>query len=233
MRVIGVPRLADGPDLAALEAILATERPRLFFTQSEAHNPTGSDLSLPKAYRLLQLAEKHNLLLVEDDPFADFKPTSAVRLSMLDQLERTIYIGSFSKSFSAALRVGYIACSPELASVFAPRLADVSAVRTPDANTVVIELARPDVTLPDAFTSIMIVPRHLLMSVPITELRNAAWWKTPVGTGPFKWSKYLPDQYVELTANADYYRGKPKLDKLINRYFKDASAAALACSTVL
>ena len=116
VRVIGVPRLADGPDLAALEAILASERPRLFFTQSVAHNPTGSDLSLPKAYRLLQLAEKHNLLLVEDDPFADFKPTSAVRLSMLDQLERTIYIGSFSKSFSAALRVGYIACSPELAS---------------------------------------------------------------------------------------------------------------------
>lgn len=115
-RVIGVPRLADGPDLAALESILETERPRLFFTQSLAHNPTGSDLSLHKAYRLLQLAEKHNLLLVEDDPFADFKPTSAVRLSMLDQLERTIYIGSFSKSFSAALRVGYVACSAALAS---------------------------------------------------------------------------------------------------------------------
>lgn len=121
--------------------------------------------------------------------------------------------------------------SPELASVFAPRLADVSAIKIADNHTVVIELARPDVTLPDAFTSIMIVPRHLLMSVPITELRNAAWWKNPVGTGPFKWSKYLPDQYVELVANPDYYLGKPKLDKLINRYFKDASAAALALAS--
>ena len=115
-RAIGVPRSPDGPDLEALERILAVERPRLFFTQSLAHNPTGSDLSLPKAYRLLQLAEKHNLVLVEDDPFADFKPTTSPRLSTLDQLDRTIYIGSFSKSFSAALRVGFIACNPALAS---------------------------------------------------------------------------------------------------------------------
>jgi len=73
-RVIGVPRLPDGPDLEALEKILVTGRPRLFFTQSVAHNPTGSDISAAKAYRLLQLAERHDLLLVEDDPFADFKP---------------------------------------------------------------------------------------------------------------------------------------------------------------
>ncbi|CAM3726293.1 PLP-dependent aminotransferase family protein [Bordetella tumulicola] len=123
-RVIGVPRLPDGPDLAALESILIRERPRLFFTQSVAHNPTGSDISAAKAYRVLQLAERHNLLIVEDDPFADFKPPSSVRLSTLDQLERTIYIGSFSKSFSAALRVGFIACNATLAS----DLADLSAL---------------------------------------------------------------------------------------------------------
>lgn len=115
-RVLGVPRQADGPDVQALEQLLLTERPRLFFTQSLAHNPTGSDISAAKAYRVLQLAERHNLLLVENDPLADFKPTSSVRLSTLDQLERTIYIGSFSKSFSAALRVGFIACSDALAS---------------------------------------------------------------------------------------------------------------------
>ncbi|MFT8108422.1 aminotransferase class I/II-fold pyridoxal phosphate-dependent enzyme, partial [Salmonella enterica subsp. enterica serovar Enteritidis] len=91
--VVGVPRLADGPDVAALESLLAQHRPRLFFTQSLAHNPTGSDISAAKAYKVLQLAERHNLLIVEDYPLADFKPTSAVRLSTLDQLERTIYIG--------------------------------------------------------------------------------------------------------------------------------------------
>ncbi|EHP42021.1 GntR family transcriptional regulator [Cupriavidus basilensis OR16] len=40
VRIVGVPRLADGPDLEALEQLLIQERPRLFFTQSVAHNPT-------------------------------------------------------------------------------------------------------------------------------------------------------------------------------------------------
>lgn len=114
--IVGVPRLADGPDLDALEQLLIVHKPRLFFTQSVAHNPTGSDLTAAKAYRVLQLAQKYDLMIVENDPLADFKPTSAPRLSSLDQLERTIYIGSFSKSFSAALRVGYIACGADLAS---------------------------------------------------------------------------------------------------------------------
>ena len=123
-QMLGVPRLHDGPDLDVLEQLLIAHRPRLFFTQSVAHNPTGSDLSAAKAFRVLQLAQKYNLLIVENDPLADFKPVSSPRLSSLDQLERTIYIGSFSKSFSAALRVGFIACGADLAS----DLADLKAL---------------------------------------------------------------------------------------------------------
>ncbi|MFT3804923.1 MAG: PLP-dependent aminotransferase family protein [Burkholderiaceae bacterium] len=118
-RVVGVPRLADGPDLQALERLLATLRPRLFFTQSLAHNPTGSDLSPSNAREVLRLAEQHNLLLVENDALSDFRPATAPRLSALDGLERTLYLGSFSKSLSAALRVGFVACSPDLAQELA------------------------------------------------------------------------------------------------------------------
>jgi DNA-binding transcriptional MocR family regulator len=95
--------------------VLQAERPRLFFTQSLAHNPTGSDLSQAKAQAVLRLAEQHNLLLVENDALSDFRPATAPRLSALDGLERTLYLGSFSKSLSAALRVGYVACSADLA----------------------------------------------------------------------------------------------------------------------
>ena len=118
-RVVGVPRLADGPDLQALELLLKTLRPRLFFTQSLAHNPTGSDLALPKARAVLRLAQQYNLLLVENDVLSDFRPATAPRLSALDGLERTLYLGSFSKSMSAALRVGFVACSPDLAQELA------------------------------------------------------------------------------------------------------------------
>jgi len=123
-KIIGVPRLPDGPDLEALEQLLAVHKPRLFFTQSVAQNPTGSDITAAKAFRVLKLAQAHDLMIVENDPLADFKPTSSPRLASLDQLERTIYIGSFSKSFSAALRVGYIACGADLAS----DLADLKAL---------------------------------------------------------------------------------------------------------
>lgn len=109
VEMLGVPRLADGPDMDALQALLEKHRPKVFFTQSLAHNPTGSSISLPKAHRLLQLAAAHGFLVVEDDPFADLQPPGAPRLAALDQLERVIYVSSFSKTLSAGLRVGYIA----------------------------------------------------------------------------------------------------------------------------
>lgn len=114
--IVGVPRGIDGPDIAALEEKLKTHRPKLFFTQSVGHNPTATDTSAAKAHRILQLAEAHDLIVVENDALADLKPRSAMRISALDQLRRTIYIGSFSKSVSAALRVGFLACDAHLAS---------------------------------------------------------------------------------------------------------------------
>ena len=60
-------------------------------------------------------------------------------------------------------------------------------------------------------------------------MREWDWWFTnPVGTGPFKFSAYERDQYMELVPNEAYWDGTPKLDKLINRYFADETAAVLA-----
>lgn len=112
--MLTVPRLPDGPDIAALEKILKHHKPKLFFLQSVGHNPTGSDISPNKAHMLVQLAATHGFILVDDDALADFKPTTAIRVSSLDQLKNSIYVGSFSKSVSAALRVGYIAGSKEI-----------------------------------------------------------------------------------------------------------------------
>jgi DNA-binding transcriptional MocR family regulator len=106
---VAVPRLVDGPDLAALEVALQQTKARVFFIQAAGHNPTGTDISPAVAQRLLLLARTYNLLIVENDSLADFKANSAPRLSALSQLNNTIYIGSFSKSISAALRIGFIA----------------------------------------------------------------------------------------------------------------------------
>ncbi len=112
MQTIGVRRNLDGPDLEDLKAKLAVHDPKFFFTQSLAHNPTGGSLALHVAHGLLTLAGQHGFRLVEDDPFADILPPISPRLSALDQLQRVIYVGTFAKTLSASLRVGYVAADP-------------------------------------------------------------------------------------------------------------------------
>ncbi|EFH10747.1 transcriptional regulator, GntR family [Pseudoroseomonas cervicalis ATCC 49957] len=112
VRALGVPRLADGPDPEALEALLAAHRPKAFFTQSLAHNPTGGSLSPAIAHRVVRAAERHGVTLVECDPFADILPVTLPRLAALGGLGRVIHIGTFSKTLSASLRVGFVAAEP-------------------------------------------------------------------------------------------------------------------------
>lgn len=114
-KIVGVPWNHDGPDIATMEALIREHRPRIYFTNTILHNPTGVSISQSVAYRMLQLAEKYDMILVEDDIYGDFHPGKITRLATLDQLERVIYVSSFSKTLSASLRVGYFACKPALA----------------------------------------------------------------------------------------------------------------------
>lgn len=120
MRVLPVPRGADGPDLAVMEALAAAHRPRLYVTVSVLHNPTGASLAPAAAHRVLRLAEAHDFAIVEDDSYAAFAPPHATRLAQLDGLQRTVYVSGFSKILTPQWRVGYVAAPP----AWAPRLVD-------------------------------------------------------------------------------------------------------------
>ena len=74
VRIVGVPYTPSGPDMTAFETVLATDRPRLYITNSALHNPTAATLSPQTAHRLLSAAAAHDLTIVEDDIFADFEP---------------------------------------------------------------------------------------------------------------------------------------------------------------
>jgi len=115
VRLVGVPRTADGVDITRLEELVQTYRPRLYMTNSVLHNPTGTSLSAAAAFRILRLAETYDFYICEDDVYADLYPGRAHRIAALDQLNRVIYIGSFSKTLGPGLRVGYLACNAELA----------------------------------------------------------------------------------------------------------------------
>lgn len=137
-RVIGVPRLADGPDLAILERLVVEHKPRFYVVDSVLHNPTSTSLSAAKAFQILKLAEAHDFIIVEDDVYGDLHPGSAggrglppTRMASLDQLRRIVYVSSFSKTLAANLRVGFIACAPELAVALADHKM-LTALTTPE-----------------------------------------------------------------------------------------------------
>jgi DNA-binding transcriptional MocR family regulator len=109
VKLVPVPRRANGPDIEALEAACRTHRPRAFFTQTLLHNPTGSNTEPAVCHRLLTLAETYGFAIVEDDVYGDLYEGPCVRLAQIDGLRHVIYIGSFTKLIGPSLRLGFVA----------------------------------------------------------------------------------------------------------------------------
>ncbi|MDP1686280.1 PLP-dependent aminotransferase family protein, partial [Hydrogenophaga sp.] len=114
MRILPVPRRADGPDLEVMAKYCEVHKPKLYVSVSVFHNPTGYCLSPGGAHRLLQLANQHNFHIVEDDTYSHIAPEHATRLSALDGLQRTIYVSGFAKILAPNWRIGYLAAPPAL-----------------------------------------------------------------------------------------------------------------------
>ncbi|RKP44912.1 PLP-dependent aminotransferase family protein [Trinickia fusca] len=134
-RLVGMPYTPAGPDIDALETLVKTWRPRMLVINSVLQNPTGTSLSPAQAFRILRLAEEYDFIVVEDDIYGDLCPPSypVTRLASLDQLKRVIYLGSFSKTLTANLRVGFVACSPALAQAIADQKVLIG-MTTPELN---------------------------------------------------------------------------------------------------
>lgn len=109
VKIIGIPYTHNGPDLEAFAKAAEEQAPKLYISNAGLHNPTGGTMTPAIAHRLLKLAEMHDITLVEDNIFGDFHPSPSPLLAELDGFDRVLHIGSFSKTLSAAARVGYIA----------------------------------------------------------------------------------------------------------------------------
>jgi DNA-binding transcriptional MocR family regulator len=114
MRLLPVPRRADGPDLEVMARYCEVHKPKLYVSVSVFHNPTSYCLSPGSAHRLLQLAQQHDFHIVEDDTYSHIAPAHATRLSALDGLRRTIYVGGFAKILAPNWRIGFLAAPPAL-----------------------------------------------------------------------------------------------------------------------
>ncbi|MFD2262868.1 ABC transporter substrate-binding protein [Lacibacterium aquatile] len=114
-------------------------------------------------------------------------------------------------------------------SLFVARLSEIASVETPTDSSVVIKLSKSNGSFLAILSQLMILPEHALSAIPAEQIATNTWWSTaPIGTGPYKFKRYVTDQYVEMAADEDYRGGKPKVATLINRYFENPAAAVAA-----
>lgn len=119
VRVMGVSRTEDGLCMDELEALARKHRIKAVFVNTVLQNPTGTSLSMSNAFRLLQLAERYDFWVIEDDVSRDLLGGTGPLLAAMAGTQRVIYVSGFSKSITPAIRVGYVVSGvtivPELA----------------------------------------------------------------------------------------------------------------------
>ncbi|WP_250535364.1 PLP-dependent aminotransferase family protein [Caballeronia sp. AZ10_KS36] len=108
LNVHGVPRTVAGIDTDVFERIVTEHRPKAVFLNTTLQNPTGATFSMASAFRLMQIAERHGLWVVEDDVNRELAPPGAPLLAALEGLSRVVYVGGFAKTITPSLRCGYV-----------------------------------------------------------------------------------------------------------------------------
>jgi GntR family transcriptional regulator/MocR family aminotransferase len=113
-QLVPVPWGREGPSPDALEQVLARHRPKLFYCQPTAHNPTGITMTLEAARQVLDVATRHHVPIVEDgfDGSLYYGDRRPLPLRALDRDGLVLYIGTFSKILFPGLRLGWLVAPP-------------------------------------------------------------------------------------------------------------------------
>ncbi|AKF81918.1 aminotransferase [Myxococcus fulvus 124B02] len=185
-----------GLDLDGMEALLAAgERPALFYTMSDGHNPLGTHLAREARERLAGLAREYRMPVIEDDAygFLHYEEGGAIAPVKALESEWVFYVGSFSKILAPALRVGWVVV-PEW-MVF--RLATVKEASDIDTTTfpqrmvlAFLQSGRLEGHLATLRREYRL-RRDTLLKALETQLPAGATWTTPT-SGMFAWVE-LPE----------------------------------------
>jgi GntR family transcriptional regulator/MocR family aminotransferase len=115
-QLLPVPMVNGGLDPEHLDRLLERQSPKLLYCQPSAHNPTGLTMRDETRKRLLEVAARHRLPIMEDgfDGSLFFGPRPPAPLKALDVSGLVVYVGTFSKILFPGLRLGWVVAAPEL-----------------------------------------------------------------------------------------------------------------------
>ena len=110
IKLIGITLNEDGLNLKELESKIKKYSPRLIYTIPTFNNPTGYSWSDKNRKEFLNIINKYNILVIEDDPYSLINLTNKKYKSLyeLNNGKNIIYLGTFSKVISPSIKVGYI-----------------------------------------------------------------------------------------------------------------------------
>ncbi|MEO8259141.1 MAG: PLP-dependent aminotransferase family protein [Acidobacteriota bacterium] len=124
-KIVGIPLEADGPDLAALEDAVKTHAPKFFYTIPDFQNPAGATCSGAKRRQIAALAERYQLLIVEDAPYRLLRYRGREEPTLYELApERTLHMSSFTKLIAPGVRTGFMIGEPALIATLAKAAED-------------------------------------------------------------------------------------------------------------
>ncbi|MFF7167377.1 aminotransferase class I/II-fold pyridoxal phosphate-dependent enzyme [Streptomyces sp. NPDC008086] len=206
---------ADGPDPEAMERTVESLRSsgrRVAFAYliPTFHNPTARLMPTPRRKDLIAAAQRQNLLIVEDDAYADLSldgtetPPSLTALAKWDGVLR---LGTFSKTLAPGLRLGWLGGSPRLCR----RLADRGVAHSGGSPSHLTALAVAELMHDGSFVEhlerlrVHLAHRRDALSATLREHLRHDFTLRPVRGGLFTWvelPRWLPEQEAVARASA-------------------------------
>jgi 2-aminoadipate transaminase len=227
-RYRGVRMDAGGLDMDHLEQVLREEPgAKLLYTIPDFQNPTGVSLAADRRARLIELANRHDLIVLEDTAYREVRFTGEMppTLKSLDTEGRVILLGSFSKILAPGLRLGYAVASGAMAEKLALlKLAADTQTSTVNMLAASTYLDRHDIDahvrrLREAYgrkkeLMLSLIRRHFPQEVTATDPEGGlfTWLTFPDGfdTAAFMREVALPQAHVAFVPGAGFFGERPE-----------------------
>lgn len=193
--VQGVETQSDGTDLNDLEYKIKKYNPKIFYVVPNFQNPTGKTLTTEKRKQIAEICAKYNVIVLEDDPYRELRyegqPLPSIK--SFDTVGNVIYVTSFSKTISPALRTGAAIADEKIIRklTIGKQAVDVHTVTLSQA---VVERFIKDDTL-DKWTNSSIPlykNKKDLMIKAIKEYMPSSFKHTTPDGGLFIWGEFEP-----------------------------------------
>ena len=106
----------DGLDIEELKENIKNHKPKLAYLIPNFQNPTGLTYTKENRQKVFETIKDEDILLIQDDPYGELRFTDDERLPYigLNQTEKNIYLGSFSKIVTPGMRLGYVIANKEI-----------------------------------------------------------------------------------------------------------------------